>query len=149
MGSPQTKSDGTDTVYVGIERFDRIREHAIDVSAATRIQVAPSQFAQHLVDFYSDVARDNWMETLAKGQPQVSQQNDDESQDSGNEKQSTSNNCYVGVERFERITQSAIDVSQKSRKHIRPSTFVQHLVDHYSGIASEHWLETLAAKAAK
>lgn len=149
MGSPQIKSDGTDTVYVGIERFDRIREHAIDMSAATRIQVAPSQFAQHLVDYYSDVARANWMTTLANAQPQVSQQSDDDSQDSGNEKQSTSNNCYVGVERFERITQSAIDVSQISRKHIKPSMFVQHLVDHYSDIACTNWLETLAAKAPK
>lgn len=56
-------------VYVGYDRYDDILQHAIDVSADTRVQVTPSQFVQHLVDHYSELARKNWLETLAKAEP--------------------------------------------------------------------------------
>lgn len=51
-------------VYVGGERFVQIEQHAIDVSNDMRVQITPTQFVQHLVDHYSEVARENWSKTL-------------------------------------------------------------------------------------
>lgn len=51
-------------VYVGAERHLEIEQHAIDVSNDMRVQITPTQFVQHLVDHYSEVARENWSKTL-------------------------------------------------------------------------------------
>jgi hypothetical protein len=69
MAKHESKSSNTTNanVYVGYERYTDILQHAIDVSADTRVQVTPSQFVQHLVDHYSLIARENWLKTLAKG----------------------------------------------------------------------------------
>jgi hypothetical protein len=55
---------GKKVVYVGGERFVKLEQHAIDVSNDTRVQITPGQFVQHLVDHYSEVARENWSKTL-------------------------------------------------------------------------------------
>lgn len=55
----------TTSVYVNAERFTHIMQLAIDVSNETRVQVTPSQFVQHLVDHYGELARQNWVQTVA------------------------------------------------------------------------------------
>jgi hypothetical protein len=52
-------------VYVGEERFTKLMGHAIELSNNTRVQITTTQFAQHLVDHYSEMALANWMHTLA------------------------------------------------------------------------------------
>jgi hypothetical protein len=52
-------------VYVGEERFTKLMGHAIELSNNTRVQITTTQFAQHLVDHYSELALVNWMQTLA------------------------------------------------------------------------------------
>lgn len=52
-------------VYVGEERFVKLMGHAIELSNNTRVQITTTQFAQHLVDHYSEVALANWMQSLA------------------------------------------------------------------------------------
>lgn len=65
-------------VYVGEERFTRLMGHAIELSNNTRVQITTTQFAQHLVDHYSELALANWMQSLAaaapKNQPDVQDQ---------------------------------------------------------------------------
>ena len=62
-------------VYVGEERFTKLMGHAIELSNNTRVQITTTQFAQHLVDHYSELALANWMQTLAtaasKNQPEA------------------------------------------------------------------------------
>ncbi|OCX17387.1 hypothetical protein BBI10_17935 [Pseudomonas graminis] len=65
-------------VYVGEERFTKLMGHAIELSNNTRVQITTTQFAQHLVDHYSELALANWMQTLAaaavKNQPGAQEQ---------------------------------------------------------------------------
>jgi hypothetical protein len=61
----------TPNIYVGTERYAKILDLAINVSNDTRIQVTPSQFVQHLVDNYSDIARKNWISTTQKDNKKV------------------------------------------------------------------------------
>lgn len=68
METPEIKPPKAHNVYVGTDRYDRILQMAIDVSNDTRIQITPSQFVQHLVDHYSEIARQNWMQTLIAAQ---------------------------------------------------------------------------------
>lgn len=65
-------------VYVGEERFVKLMGHAIELSNNTRVQITTTQFTQHLVDHYSELALANWMQTLAaatiKNQPGAQEQ---------------------------------------------------------------------------
>ncbi|HHK4561403.1 hypothetical protein CAZ14_31960 [Pseudomonas aeruginosa] len=55
-------------------------------------------------------------------------------------------NVYVGHERFEKLLQLAIDVSQESRVQITPSQFVQWMVDRFAKQASQEMLQELSKK---
>lgn len=68
MDTPEIKPPKAHNVYVGTDRYDRCLQMAIDVSNDTRIQVTPSQFVQHLVDYYSETARQNWTQTIVAAQ---------------------------------------------------------------------------------
>lgn len=72
-------------VYVGEERFVKLMGHAIELSNNTRVQITTTQFAQHLVDHYSEVALANWMQSLAavavKSQPDAQDQGEASIQD--------------------------------------------------------------------
>lgn len=51
-------------IYIGHEYFNALKQLSIDISADTRIQTTPTQVANHLIDHYSVIARDNWVKTL-------------------------------------------------------------------------------------
>lgn len=125
-------------VYVGYERYDAILQHAIDISADIRVQVSPSQFVQHLVDYYSATAQLNWLDTLNTATPPAAVNQDSETTNT------TNANVYLGQERCDRIHQCAIDVSADIRVQVTPSQFVHHLVDYYSETARKNWLATVA-----
>ncbi|WP_456293252.1 hypothetical protein [Pseudomonas sp. AK106] len=57
----------------------------------------------------------------------------------------TAHNVYVGHDRYGKILEFAIDVSNDTRIQVTPSQFVQHLVDHYSETARANWMQTLIA----
>lgn len=61
---PELKPPASHTVYIGLKRYSRIHQLAIDVSTETRVQVSPSLFVRHLIDHYGDQARENWTQTL-------------------------------------------------------------------------------------
>lgn len=51
-------------LYIGNEYFNALKQLSIDISADTRIQTTPTQVANHLIDHYSVIARDNWVTML-------------------------------------------------------------------------------------
>jgi hypothetical protein len=53
--------------------------HAIELSNNTRVQITTTQFAQQLVDHYSELALANWMQSLAA----AAVKNQSETQDQG------------------------------------------------------------------
>lgn len=56
-------------IYIGIEYFNALKQLAIDISGDIRIQVTPTQVANHLIDHYSDIARADWASTLQAAKP--------------------------------------------------------------------------------
>lgn len=64
MELPELKPPTSHTVYIGLDRYSRVHQLAIDVGTETRVQVSPSQFVQHLIDHYSDIALSNWTQTV-------------------------------------------------------------------------------------
>lgn len=66
---PHAKVTGVN-LYIGIEYFNTLKELSIDISADIRIQTTPTQVANHLIDHYSVIARDNWVKTLEEAKPQ-------------------------------------------------------------------------------
>ncbi|MBX8493157.1 hypothetical protein K5D42_25130 [Pseudomonas cichorii] len=145
MENSGIKPPTASNVYVGIDHYERIYQSAIDVSNDIRIQVTTSQFAQHLVDHYSDIARQNWKQEWK--QELYVKQHRVQARENPEIKPPSAHNVYVGHERYERIYQSALDVSSDIRIQITPSNFVRHLVDHYSKIARQNWMSVLVKSA--
>lgn len=56
-------------LYIGNEYFNALKQLSIDISADIRIQTTPTQVANHLIDHYSVIARDNWVKTQEPTQP--------------------------------------------------------------------------------
>lgn len=51
-------------VYVGAKRFHAMRQVAIDVSHATRVQITPSHVIQFLIDNMSDADKEKLKASL-------------------------------------------------------------------------------------
>ncbi len=64
MDTPELLPPDSSTVYINRDRYKRVHELAIDVSTNTRVHVTPSKFVQHLIDHYSELAQQNWTQTL-------------------------------------------------------------------------------------
>lgn len=65
---PHLPPGATGSISIGHERFFAAEQFSIDLSNDTRIQISPSQFVQHLIDYYSSRAKENWGLTLANAQ---------------------------------------------------------------------------------
>lgn len=64
MDTPDLEAPRSSSIYIGFERYGRVCQRSIDVSAETRIPVSPAHFVQHLIDHYSEIAQANWTQTL-------------------------------------------------------------------------------------
>lgn len=106
---------------------------AIDVSSNIRVQIMPSRFVQHLLDYYGGTAKVLWHVTVVN--PPVGIPN----LPSG-----ATSSISIGHERFSAAEQFAIDLSNDMRTQITPSQFVQHLLDYYGVRARDNWSSTLA-----
>jgi hypothetical protein len=54
------------TAHVGIERYDKLTQAAIDLSATARRQISGSHFLKFIIDNYAEEAKAAWMETIIK-----------------------------------------------------------------------------------
>lgn len=62
----------TNSVHIGHGRFAVATDLAIKVSYDTGVQTTPSQFVQHLIDHYGELALEHWKTKLLE----VSQQSE-------------------------------------------------------------------------
>ncbi|MFJ7315444.1 hypothetical protein ACIQVE_22315 [Pseudomonas sp. NPDC098747] len=52
--------------HVGVERFDKATQAAIDLSADARRQITGSQFIKYIIDNYADEAKAKLREEILK-----------------------------------------------------------------------------------
>jgi hypothetical protein len=57
-------------VFVGADRFQRVTQMAIDLSAELRVQVKPVHLVQFLIDEYAEYARTAYAAKLSTTQAQ-------------------------------------------------------------------------------
>lgn len=65
---PDLQQGATGSISIGTDRFFAAEQISIDLSNETRTQISPSQFMQHLIDYYSSRAKENWGKTLTTAQ---------------------------------------------------------------------------------
>lgn len=68
---PQTK-----VAYVGLGRYKKLKEAAIDFSSVHRTQITPSQLLQFLVDKYTDDAMKELIKDFSKWAQWETRKND-------------------------------------------------------------------------
>lgn len=130
-------------VHVGNERVNKIHQFAIDVSSACREHITRATFMRHLLDHYGVRARNNWLQTLAETPAQPTELQIEP------HALVTAVNIYIGYEYFNALKQLSIDISADIRIQTSPSQVANHLIDHYSVIARDHWVETQGANRSK
>lgn len=54
------------TVHVGVERYDKLTQAAIDLSATARRQITGSLFLKFIIDNYAEEAKATWLEKIIK-----------------------------------------------------------------------------------
>lgn len=127
-------SDGKD-VHVGNERVNKIHQFAIDVSSACREHITRAMFMRHLLDHYGVRARNSWLQTLAEAPTQPTELLIEP------HALVTAVNIYIGNEYFNALKQLSIDISADIRIQTTPTQVANHLIDHYSVIARDNWVD--------
>ncbi|WP_324729586.1 hypothetical protein [Pseudomonas chlororaphis] len=60
------KKGKTNVAHIGWERFDSLKQDAIDLSSIARQQITGSQFLKFIIDEYQGVAKTGFMQKLRK-----------------------------------------------------------------------------------